>query len=149
MDLLTIMVVSSTMKDRSDCYVKLVKTNYHDSEYECIFPKIHLIFLSKRDYIKITKIDKMFEKYDELEHNKEENILYNYLKEIIKHLRECEVMEVFSDHIEAFHMKFRYISRFIDKVPCYPKDYDDEVSERMRKKIYKAYKLLNDKIRYE
>ena len=116
--------------------------------YECIFPKFHLIFLSKRDYIKITKIDKMFEKYDELENNKNEDILYNYLKEIIKHLRECEVMEVFSDHIEAFYMKFHHISRFIDRVPCYPKDYDD-VSERMKKKIFKAYKLLMDKIRYE
>ena len=52
MDLLTIMVVSSTMYHKSDCYVKLVETNYHDNEYECIFPKVHLIFLSKRDYIK-------------------------------------------------------------------------------------------------
>ena len=112
MDLLTIMILSSTMYHKSDCYVKLVKINYHDSEYECIFPKIHLIFLSKRDYTKITKINKMLEKYEELGNKKNEEILYNYLKEIIKHLRECEVMEVFSDHIEAFHMKFQYISRF-------------------------------------
>ena len=146
MDLLTIMVVSSTMYHKSDCHVKLVKINYHDSEYECIFPKIHLIFLSKRDYIKITKIDKMFEKYYELENNKKEIILYNYLKEIIKHLRECEVMEVFSDHIEAFHMKFGYISRFLLKIPFY---IDEEVSERMKKKILKVIVLLTDKIRYE
>ena len=70
MDLLTIMVVSSAMYHKSDCYVKLVKINDHDSKYECIFPKIHLIFLSKRDYIKITKINKMFEKYEELENKK-------------------------------------------------------------------------------
>ena len=146
MDLLTIIIVSSTMYHKSSCYVKLVKTNYHDSEYECIFPKIHLVFLSKRDYIKITKIDKMFEKYDELENNKNEDILYNYVKEIINHLRECEVMEVFSDHIEAFHMKFQYISTFLQKIPFCPYD---KVSERMKKKIFKAYKLLMAKIRYE
>ena len=140
------MVVSSAMYHKSDCYVKLVKTNYHDSEYECIFPKIHLTFLSKRDYIKITIIDKMFEKYYELERNKEENILYNYLKEIIKHLRECEVMEVFSDHIEAFHIKFQHISRFLEKLPFH---LDEEVSERMEKKIIKVLILLKDEIRYE
>ena len=88
----------------------------------------------------------MFEKYDILEKNKNENILYNYLKEIIKHLRECEVMEVFSDHIEAFHMKFQYISRFLEKLPFH---LDEEVSERMKKKILKAVVLLRDKIRYE
>ena len=149
MDLFTIMVVSSTMYHKSDCYVKLVEENYYCDMDEIVHPRIHLIFLSKRDYIKITKIDKMFEKYYELERNKEENILYNYLKEIIKHLSECEVMEVLSDHIEAFHMKFHHISSFIDRIPCCPQDYDDGVSERMRKKTYKAYELLKDKIRYE
>ena len=48
MEISTIMVVSSAMKDRSYCYAKVVKTNYHD-ENEDYYPKIHLIFLSKRD----------------------------------------------------------------------------------------------------
>ena len=28
-------------------------------------------------------------------------------------MKECEVTEVFSDHIEAFHLEFGYITRFI------------------------------------
>ena len=80
---------------------------------------------------------------------KNEEILYNYLKEIIKHLRECEVMEVFSDHIEAFHMKFQYISRFEERVPFYPILFGGDVSERLKNKISKAFKLLRDKIIYE
>ena len=91
----------------------------------------------------------MFKKYEELENKKNEEILYNYLKEIIKHLRECEVMEVFSDHIEAFHMKFHFISRFEERVPCYPKLYGGDVSERVKNKISKAFKLLREKIIYE
>ena len=163
MIILTIMVVSSTMNDRSDCYVKLVKTNYHD-DYKGFYPKIHLIFLSKRDYNKINKMEKMIEKYYELEvNNKKETILYNYLKEIIKHLKECEVMEVFSDHIDAFHLKFHYISKFLekpepfsfcyegeDRKECFFKDSNGEnVRERMNEKISKVIKLLLDKIRFQ
>ena len=73
MEILTIMVVSSVMNDRSHCYVKVVKTNYRDG-YEGYYPKIHLIFLSKRDYNKINEIDKMIQKYYELEKNKKKRI---------------------------------------------------------------------------
>ena len=52
MEIFTIMVVSSAMKDKTDCYVKVVKTKYHDDD-DVLFPQIHLIFLSKRDYNKI------------------------------------------------------------------------------------------------
>ena len=46
---------------------------------EVVFPKIHLIFLSKCDYKKIKEIEKMFEKYYKLEvKNEKETILYNY-----------------------------------------------------------------------
>ena len=116
MEKFTIMFVSSTMKDKTNCYVKVVKTNYHDDD-DVPFPKIHLIFLSKRDYIKIKEIEKIFEKYYELEKkylkSEKEFILYHYLKEIITYLKECEAMEILSDHIEAFDFKFHYISEFI------------------------------------
>ena len=69
------MAVDSTMYHKSDCYVKLVKTNYHD-DYDGYYPKIHLIFLSKRDYNKITEIEKMIEKYLELEENKKKNSIF-------------------------------------------------------------------------
>ena len=89
----------------------------------------------------------MIEKYYELEENKKkEFILYCYLKEIIRYLKECEVMEVFSDHIEAFYLKFHYISRFIDKPSINPDE--EDVSERMMKKIFKVINLLLDKIRF-
>ena len=147
MEILTIMVISSIMNDRSGCYVKVVKTNYHDN-YEGYYPKIHLIFLSKRDYNKINEIDKMIEKYYELEENKKkEFILYCYLKEIIRYLKECEVMEVFSDHIEAFHLKFHYISKFLDKLSINPDE--ENVSERMNKKIFKVIRLLFVKISFQ
>ena len=59
----------------------------------------------------------MFEKYYELEKKylktEQQYILYYYLKEITSYLKECEVMELLSDHIEAFHLKFRYIMEFI------------------------------------
>ena len=88
MDLLTIMVVSSTMKDRSDCYVKVVRENYSCGLNDVVYPRIHLIFLSKRDYKKINEIEKMFTKYFELERkylkSEQKFIIYYYLKEIIK-----------------------------------------------------------------
>ena len=57
----TIMVVSSAMQDKSICYVKVVRENYYCDMSECTYPKIHLIFLSNRDYNKITEIEKMCE----------------------------------------------------------------------------------------
>ena len=149
MEIFTIMVVSSAMNDKSDCYVKVVKKHYYCDMNEVVFPKIHLIFLSKRDYKKINEIEKMFEKYYELEvKNEKETILYNYLKEIIKHLKECEVMEVFSDHIDAFYLNYRYINNFIIKASINPDDDEKDVSERMNEKISKVIKLLFDKIIY-
>ena len=87
MDTFTIMVVSSTMQDKSDCYVKVVKENYYCDMSECTYNKIHLIFLSKQDYNKITEIEKMCEKYFDLERvevdeEEKEYILYRQLKKI-------------------------------------------------------------------
>ena len=81
MEILTIMVVSSAMEGKSDCYVKLVEENYRDDD-ECIIPKIHLIFLSKRDYKKINEIEKVAKKYFMLENNEGEKelILYHQLR---------------------------------------------------------------------
>ena len=67
MEILTIMIDISAMNDKSNCYVKVVKRNYYCEMNEVVFPKIHLIFLSKSDYKKINEIEKMFEKYYELE----------------------------------------------------------------------------------
>ena len=173
MEIQTIMVVSSTMKDKTDCYVKVVKTNYYCDMNEVVFPKIHLIFLSKRDYNKINEIEKMIEKYFELEKkylkSEKKFIIYYYLKEIIRHLKECEVMEVLSDHIDAFHLKFHYISQFIlnemeIKIPQRPMlswgdeeftentmryHYEENKNEKFTKKISKVIELLMDKIRFQ
>ena len=109
------MVVSSTMQDKSNCYIKVVKENFYCDVSERIYPKIHLIFLSKQDYNKITEIEKMCEKYFDLERvevdeEEKEYILYRQLKKLIRYLNECEVMEVLSDHFGAFHLMFDCIS---------------------------------------
>ena len=61
----------------------------------------------------------MIKKYFNLEEkyykSEKEHIIYYYLKEIIRYLKECEVMEVLSDHIAAFNLKFYHISEFIAK----------------------------------
>ena len=46
------MVVDSSMKVRSNCFVKMVRENYCETD-ENIIPQIHLIFKSKEDYDKI------------------------------------------------------------------------------------------------
>ena len=180
MDLLTIMVVSSAMQDKSDCYVKVVKENYYCDMSECTYPKIHLIFLSKRDYNKITEIEKMCENYFNLERVEEdeeekEYILYRQLKKLIRYLNECEVMEVLSDHPDAFDLMFGCISciksKSSDMKPIrlfkivYDEDEDEDEdeetliesnyipekyeSERLKKKIMKVENLLSDKIRFQ
>ena len=173
MDLLTIMVVSSTMQDKSDCYVKVVIENYYCDMNEFTYPKIHLIFLSKRDYNKINEIEKLIKRYFELEEKylktEKKFIIYYYLKEIISQLKEYEVMEVFGDHIAAFHLEFSYISDFIRneielRLPQRPMllwsdeeftentlSYHGEESknEKYFKKISKVIELLSDKIRYQ
>ena len=55
------MVGNSTMKNRSNCFVKNVGTVYSVREGE-LFPNMHLIFTSEKDYEKIKKIDRMVEK---------------------------------------------------------------------------------------
>ena len=116
MEIFTIMVVSSAMKDKTDCYVKVVRENYYCDMSECTYPKICLLFLSEEHYNKIEEIGKMFEKFFDLEYCNKGNdfIHYDYLKKIINCLKECEVMEVLSDHPDAFHLKFYNITQFID-----------------------------------
>ena len=146
MELLTIMIDILAMNDKSNCYVEVVKRNYYCEINGVVIPKIHLIFLSKSDYKKIKEIEKMFKKYYELEVKSEkESIIYNYLKEIIRYLKECKVMEVFSDHIKAFDLKYRYIHNFKVKVSINPEE--EYVSERMNEKLIKVLNLLFDKIR--
>ena len=173
MDLLTIMVVSSAMKDKSDCYVKVVEENYYCDMRESTYPRIHLIFLSKRDFYKINEIEEMFEKYFELERKylktEKKFIIYYYLKELIRQLKEYEVMEVFSDHIEAFNLELSYITQFIHNemelsLPQRPmlswsdeeftentlSYYEEEnKNEKYFKKISKVIELLMDKLRYQ
>ena len=110
------MVDDFLMKDRNNCYVKLVCENYYD-DHEIIVPQIHLIFKSKKDYDKISDIEKMIKNYFKLEEKfikSNKKIIYYYLKDMISYLEECEVMEVFSDHVEAFPFGFEYINDFID-----------------------------------
>ena len=84
-------------------------------------------------------------------------------------MKECEVMEVLSDHIEAFHLEFHYISQFIlneiqIKIPQRPMlSWGDEEftentmryyhegnkNEKFTKKISKVIELLLDKIRFQ
>ena len=150
-DLLTIMVVSSAMQDKFDCYVKVVAENYYCDMSECTYPKIHLIFLSKRDYNKINEIEKLCKKYytlerDEVDEEEKEKNLYHQLKKIIRYLNECEVMEVLSDHPDAFDMMFHYIRRIMSKSDdmrpqrslfrfVSDEDEDDEVTETFEESI--------------
>ena len=116
MEILTIMVVSSALMRKFYRCVKVVEENNYCDMSECTYPKIHLYFLSEEHYNKIEEIGKMFEKFFDLEYGNKGNdfIHYDYLKKIINCLKECEVMEVLSDHPDAFHLKFYYITQFID-----------------------------------
>ena len=172
------MVVSSAMQNKFDCYVKVVKENYYCDMRECTYPKIHLIFLSKQDYNKITEIGKMCEKYFTLERvevdeGEKEKILYRQIKKIIRYFNECEVMEVLSDHPDAFYLMFDciwyIISKSDDMKPMrslfkFVNDEDEEdeetflestytpkkyESERLKKNIMKVGYLLSDKIRFQ
>ena len=140
---------------------------------EFTYPKIHLIFLSKRDYNKINEIEKLVKRHFELEEKylktEKKFIIYYYLKEIIRQLKEYEVMEVFSDHIAAFHLEFSYISNFIlneielrlsqrpmslwsdEEFTENTLSYHEEESknEKYFKKISKVIELLMDKIRFQ
>ena len=111
------MVVDSSMKVRSNRFVKMVRENYRETD-ESIIPQIHLIFNSESKYYKITEIEKMVKKYFKLEKkylNSEKKLVLYYLKEMNRYMGNCEVMEVFSDHEHAFYEEFCYISKFIRK----------------------------------
>ena len=172
--MINIMVGNSTMKDKTNCYIKIVCENYYCDCYEKLIPRIHLVFRSKKDYDKISDIEKMIKKYFKIEekylNTEKKYFIYYYLKEMIKQL------EVYSDHIESFHLEFRYISDFIHdnmilRLPQKPliiyETYEDFLEQDLKNneeyyeeyyngenkkyfgKIRKVIKLLNEKILFE
>ena len=171
-----IMVGNSAMKDKTNCYIKLVRENYYSVVDEDILPRIHLVFRSKKDYNKIRDIEKMINGYFKIEEKHLETekkyFIYYYLKEMIKQLKEYEVMEVYSDHIDAFHLEFSYISEFIhnnielrlprkplivystfeelleQELKYYEEFYSSE-NEKYINKIMKVITLLKEKILFQ
>ena len=170
------MVVNSAMKDKNNCYIKIVREDYYcDSDEETI-PRIHLVFRSKKDYNKIRDIEKMIKGYFKIEEKyletEKKYIIYYYLKEMIKQLKEYEVMEVYSDHIDAFHLEFSYISEFFhnnielrlprkplivydtfedlleQELKYYEEFYSSE-NEKYINKIIKVIRLLKEKIIFQ
>ena len=82
MDMCNIMVVNSSMKVRSNCFVKMVLEDYYCFAENKCYPQIHLIFNSENDYEKIKQIDRMAEKYFKLELkyvNSEKNLVLHCL----------------------------------------------------------------------
>ena len=152
------MVVDSSMKVRSNCFVKMVRENYYDSDVK-IIPQIHLIFNSEKDYDKMKEIERMVKKYFKLEKkylNSEKKLVLFYLKEMKSNMENCEVMEVFSNYEHAFEEEFCYISKFIrnDMILCLPRkglviaESDKELIEEMLKrneKYYEEYYGENEK----
>ena len=90
---------------------------------------------------------------------------------MIKQLKEYEVMEVFSDHIDAFHLEFSYISEFIlnnielrlrkplivydtfedlleQELKYYEEFYSSE-NQKYINKIIKVIRLLKEKILFQ
>ena len=152
MDLLTIMVVSSALMCKFYPCVKVVEENYYCDMSERTYLKIHLYFLSEEHYDKIEEIEKMFEKFFDLEYYNKGNdfIHYDYLKKIINCLKECEVMEVLSDLPDAFHLKFYYITQFIDDLETsFLAREGEDMCENKKKYSIKVAKLLRDKIRHK
>ena len=100
------MVVSSELMRIIYPCVKLVAEDYYCDMDEVTHPKINLYFRSEEHYNKIEEIGEMFKKFFNLEYynkNKDNDFIhYDYLKKIIKFLKECGVMEVESDHPDAF-----------------------------------------------
>ena len=157
MDMCNIMVGNSANKDRTQCNIKKVgDTDYIDDEGKIKNRDVHLVFKSKQDYNKIRDIEKMFKKYFVLE-RKKKFIIYYYLKEMIRKLKEYEVMEVLSDQTNAFNDEFKYIGDFINnrmkfKLPQSPdsliviyddSDYEDlEEVERENEKFLEILERL-------
>ena len=133
-------------------------------------------FRSKKDYNKIGDIEKMIKRYFKIEEKyletEKKYIIYYYLKEMIKQLKEYEVMEVYSDHIDALHLEFSYISDFIhnnielrlpqkplivydtfeelleQELKYYEEFYSSE-NEKYINKIIKVIRLLKEKIIFQ
>ena len=167
------MVGNSANRDRTQCYIKKVgDTDYIDDEGKIKNRDLHLVFKSKLDYNKIIVIEEMFKKYFVLEEKflktEEKFVIYYYLKEMIRKLKEYEVMEVLSDQVNAFKSELKYIGDFINnrmklKLPQSPdsliviydvSDYEDlEEVERENEKYFrnirKVLKLLKEKILFE
>ena len=113
------MVGNSANKDRTQRYIKRVgDTDYIDDEGKIKNRDIHLVFKSKRDYNKIRVFEKMFKRYFVLKEKylktEKKFIINYYLKEMIRQLKEYEVMEVLSDQTNAFNTEFKYIADFIN-----------------------------------
>ena len=156
MDMINKMVGNSSMKVRSNCYVKMVRENYYDSD-EKIIHQIHLIFNSEMDYDKMKEIERMVKKYFKLEKkylNSEKKLILSYLKEMKSYMENCEVMEVFSDYEHAFQEEFCYISKFIrnDMILSLPRkglviaESDEELIEEYYGENEKYFKYI-EKIR--
>ena len=113
--------VSSEMKNKPECYVKVINKDYFDNMK--LIRNYRLLFLTKLHYKKMRKIEKMIEKYHESKEKyyKTENeyILINYLKKICVYLKECEVIEIISDDIESFETRFFNIHKFVTESYIY------------------------------
>ena len=65
-------------------------------------------------------------------------------------MKECEVMEVLSDHPDAFDLKFYYITQFIHVLETsFLAREGEDMCEKKKKYSINVVKLLRDKIRYE
>ena len=142
-----IMVVDSSVKVRSNCFVKVVRENFYDSEGK-IIPQIHLIFNSESEYYKIMEIEKMAKKFFKIEKIEfGTKLVLFYLKQMKSYLEDYQVMEVFSDHELAFEEEFCYIRKFIrnDMLLSLPRkglaigESDEELIEEMLKRDKKCY----------
>ena len=112
-----IMVVDSSKKVRSNCFVITVLENYYCFAEDKVFPQIHLIFKSENDYDKIKEINRMIKNYFKLEKKylkSEKKLVLFYLKEMKRYMEDCEVMEVLSNHKKACYEEFCCIRRFIN-----------------------------------
>ena len=157
------MVGNSAMKVKTNCYVKIVCEDYYCDSDEETNPRIHLVFRSKKDYNKIRDIEKMIKRYFEIEkkylETEKKCIIYYYLKEMTKQLKEYEVMEVYSDHL---YLEFSYISGFIknnieydtfedlleQELEYYEEFYSSE-NEKYINKIIEVIRLLKEKIIFQ
>ena len=104
--------VSPEMKNKTECYVKVIKKDYENNEK--ITTKYHLLFLTKIHYQKMRKLEKMFERYFKIE-RKEKNyiIIEKCIKNIYSYLKECEKMEIVPHDREAFETRFPFINEFL------------------------------------